>query len=331
MHTVNITVGTPLQHFNVSVDFESNTFFIPSADCKGSECEYERLYYGNQSHTYEPNGTKASASYWSVTYDGFLSQDTIRIGDLEVENQVFEEYTESYWRSIAGLQWGFDGVLGLAPPWTHPSHSPGYPSYLPLLQERDMLEENVFSIKYPHKWGNQGEITFGGSNPDLYTGAFRNVSFLSDDDMPPRWKGHWNIKIDSMTFNTSIPLHQPAPNWTATLTSDPILILPKDFAINITTIIGAKPMNMLWYYIPCDRRPYLPELTVEISGENYTIDAFDYTFELHTPYDELVCPLWIDDSEQYGVEGGAVVLGTAFLKRFYSRWNLDTREIGCKS
>lgn len=290
-------------------------------------------YSSNQSSTYSPNGSYASASYWAVRYTGILSQDTVSIAGVEIQNQMFEEYTDSHMISIGGMDVGFDGMLGLAPPWSEEQNGEKYPNYLSLLMKEEKLEENVFSLRYPTTLEEQGELMLGGSNSNLYTGSFRNISLLPDDVDTPGLQGGWTVPLSSITLNTPHPLHLPTPNYTAALVSEPLLILPTAFARNITKIIGAEPFYLWLQSVPCDRRPYLPTLTFEIEGQEFTIDAWDYTFEWSFGMPEgsaPMCAVWIGESGDYGLGEGVVGLGTAFLKRWYSRWDFEGRRIGRK-
>lgn len=332
-HTINITLGTPPQPFNVSVDLTTNAFFVPSASCNQWACQGRRLYQSNASRTYSQGGRWDETEYWSVEYSGYLSRDTLRIGDLAIEDIVFEEYTDSAYTSILAWDVGFDGALGLGTPWDEDQDWQPYPNILSLLMQKRCLRQNVFALKFPRLLASApGELTLGGSNPAIPAGPFRNVSLVPPENSPPRFRDGWNVPLGSITLNTSHPIHVPTQGYVASLVSQPLLILPDDLARNFSKIIGAEPIALLWEYIPCDRRPYLPELSFVIGGEMFTINAFDYTFEWDPQrgYAPL-CLLWIGGAMDYNMDDGSVVLGTPFLKRWYTRWDLDERKIGCKS
>lgn len=54
----------------------------------------------------------------AVDYRGILSQDNLHFGELSVSNFTFEEWTSSSCNSIGCVEEGYEGVLGLAPPWS---------------------------------------------------------------------------------------------------------------------------------------------------------------------------------------------------------------------
>ncbi|KAF2271164.1 acid protease [Lojkania enalia] len=338
IHTVNITIGTPPQHFNVSLDFESNEFFVPSVECTNHSYYCDAYlpfnkFNASTSRTYRPNGTRATALYQGVEYHGPLSYDTIRISDLAIEQQLFMEYNESHAVTWFGTNWGYDGLLGLAPPWnseTKESDPLPYPNYLRLLQDKQVLEENVMALKFPRRIGERGEIMFGGINPDLFTGDFAKAKIVGEDEVQDPFDAMYNIRAESVTFNSSVPFQLSLNSTPAVITTEPWIYLPREIFEVIYYGIGAKQLDILYSYIPCERRPFLPELTFNIAGHDLTVNAFDYTYEVEmrlTPEKWVtVCLVSIGPSDDLGYE--PIVLGSTFLRGFYTVFDLDNREIG---
>jgi len=332
LHTINFTIGTPPQQFNASLNLHSNKMFVPSA--RSISFDYEkRKYRSADSTTYTPHGAPAMADYLGFDYEGILSGDTVQIGGIKTQAQIFEEYTTSYKQGVFGIGEGFDGVLGLAPPWNSEQDEQRYPNYLAMLQSRNTLKEDVLSLKLPRSLAEQGEITFGGSNSELYIGAFRNVSLLPDQLLKPQWKGHWAVPLTSLTLNSTVPFCHPTPNYAAILSSVPILVLPKAFVTSFSATVGTPLSGTFWATIPCERRPFLPEVIFELGGESFAIDGWDYVFENGFGEDgEIMCGIWVDEPGYMKVGEETVVIGTVFLKRWYSRWEFggNSRKVGCK-
>lgn len=336
LHTVNITIGTPPQLFNVSLDLTERGFFVPSIDCDESCSSWREIhrYNASESSTYEPNGTYTVARYWGDFYRGDLCRDDVRVAGMKTQNTTFLPFDYRQTVTVIGISVGFDGMLGLVPPWNdhnNPMGYPTHPTYLSLLADGELLDENIFSLMLPRTLKDEGEVMFGGTNPDLHADNFRTVSLVSDDNLQYQLKGLWNVPIDSVTLNTSVPLHLAIPNYTATIVSEPIIGLPRKFADDILEIIGAEPFNLLWDAVPCDRRPYLPELTFSIGGHNLTITAYDYTFEFEMPFGfEPACIVWFGRNEDWGYGENLVVLGNLFLKGFYTVFDFGSKEMRCE-
>jgi len=51
-------------------------------------------YDSSASSTYKANGTEFSIQYGSGSMEGFVSQDTLTIGDLSIKGQDFAEATK---------------------------------------------------------------------------------------------------------------------------------------------------------------------------------------------------------------------------------------------
>jgi hypothetical protein len=173
-----------------------------------------------------------------------------------------------------------------------------------------------------------------GTNPDLYTGEFKSVKVVEDDTVPFDFlKGLWSIPISGLTINTSVPYHWPLDKYIATIVDSPIIDLPRNLARYLREIIGAEPFNPVLDSIPCDRRPYLPELTFTIGGHNLTITAYDYVFEFLPvlPGYGPTCLVWLSEDWRRDSDGNNVImLGSTFLKGLYTVFDFEHRELRCK-
>ncbi len=64
------------------------------------------------STTFKANGTDFAIQYGSGSVEGFISSDTLTIGDLKIKNQLFGEAVKE--PGLAFAFGKFDGILGLA-------------------------------------------------------------------------------------------------------------------------------------------------------------------------------------------------------------------------
>lgn len=91
-HWVCIVHDLTLAVANLSIS--SSNLWVPSVQCTSIACFLHTKYDSKSSSTYKANGTEFSIQYGSGSMEGFVSQDTLTIGDLTIEDQDFAEATK---------------------------------------------------------------------------------------------------------------------------------------------------------------------------------------------------------------------------------------------
>ncbi|KAH0563505.1 hypothetical protein GP486_001926 [Trichoglossum hirsutum] len=341
IYITNVSVGNPPQPVSLLLDLTENPVVLPSCQCEYSCEEGYHRYNSSLSSTYRPDGRFMGAKWGGVNYWGHVSRDTIHFADVNVPEQLFEEWTQAtcytFFCIRGGSESGFDGFLGLAPPWNRGRHS-DVSNTLSLLLSNKLLSSPTFSLKLPRSPVDEGELRFGTSNPPLHASPPITLPVVNATGEDQSWAADlWNVAATHITFNTPIPLHQSLPTNHIALfdSATPWLILPSALARNLTEVVGASPGPYWFYNVPCSRRPELPTLTFGLGpggGRNFTISGFDYTYEIDIPHIGLTCITTFQSSgEFYGDESEVTTLGSAFMKRFYSTFDMEKREIRCES
>lgn len=174
------------------LDTGSSNLWVPGSDCSSIACFLHSKYDSSASSTFKKNGTEFEIRYGSGSLSGFVSQDTLQIGDLKVKGQDFAEAT-----SEPGLAFAFgrfDGILGLGYD-TISVNKMVHPFYNMLNQ--NLLDEPVFAFYLgdTNKEGDNSEATFGGVDKSHYTGELTKI--------PLRRKAYWEVDLDSITFGDS--------------------------------------------------------------------------------------------------------------------------------
>lgn len=240
-----------------------------------------------------------------------MSQDTLRIGSLTIPKQDFAEVTSE--PGLAFMLAKFDGIFGLAYDSISVNHivPPVYNAI-----EKGLLDEPVFAFHLgdTSKDGdNGGTATFGGVDKELYEGR---ITYL-----PVRRKAYWEVDLNSIALGDE---SAELDNTGAAIdTGTSLIILPSGLAEMINSMIGAKKSWNGQYTIECDTRDSLPDLTLDLAGYNFTISPYDYTLDAggscisaFTPMD-LPAPI-----------GPMAILGDAFLRRYYSVYDLGRDAVG---
>ncbi|CCK72252.1 proteinase A KNAG_0J01710 [Huiozyma naganishii CBS 8797] len=307
----DITLGTPPQQFKVILDTGSSNLWVPSSECGSLACFLHEKYDHSASSSYKANGTDFSIQYGSGSLEGYISQDTLSIGDLTIPKQDFAEAT-----SEPGLAFAFgkfDGILGLA--YDTISVDKVVPPFYNAL-EQDLLDEAKFAFYLgdTNKDAEDGgEAIFGGVDKSKYTG---DVTWL-----PVRRKAYWEVKLEGLGLGDEYA--ELESHGAAIDTGTSLITLPSGLAEIINSEIGAKKGWTGQYTLECNTRDQLPDLTFNFNGYNFTIGPYDYTLEVSGSCISAITPM--DFPEPVGP---LAIVGDAFLRKYYSIYDLEHNAVG---
>lgn len=304
-----ISLGTPPQSFKVILDTGSSNLWVPSSECSSIACYLHSKYDSSASSTYKKNGSEFEIRYGSGSLSGFVSQDTFQIGDLKVKKQDFAEAT-----SEPGLAFAFgrfDGILGLG--YDTISVNRIVPPFYNMIEQK-LVDEPVFAFYLGDtNSGEESEAVFGGIDKSHYTGEITKI--------PLRRKAYWEVALDAITFgdataeldNTGVILD----------TGTSLIALPATIAELLNKEIGAKKSYNGQYTVECDKRDKLPDLTFTLTGHNFTIGPYDYILEVQGSC--ISAFMGMDFPEPVGP---LAILGDAFLRRWYSIYDVGNNAVG---
>lgn len=306
-----IQIGTPPQTFKVVMDTGSSNLWVPSSKCSSIACFLHQKYDSSASSTYKANGSEFEIPYGSGTVGGFVSQDTLQLGDLVIPKQDFGEVT-----SEPGLAFAFgkfDGILGLA--YDTISVNRIVPPLYNAIGS-GLLDDNVFAFSLGDANKNEndgGSITFGGIDKSKYTGK---ITYL-----PVRRKAYWEVEFNSISLGKETA---ELDNTGAAIdTGTSLLALPSGLAEILNSQIGAKRSWNGQYTIECDSRDSLPDLTLNFGGFEFTLSAYDYTLEVSGSCISAFTPLDLPEPI-----GPMAIIGDAFLRKYYSVYDIDNDAVG---
>lgn len=144
-------------------------------------------YDSSSSSSYKANGTDFAIRYGSGSLEGFVSQDTVTIGDITIKHQDFAEATKE--PGLAFAFGKFDGILGLGYDTISVNHI--VPPFYNMIDQK-LLDEPVFSFRLGSSEEDGGEAIFGGVDESAYSGKLQYI--------PVRRKGYWEIELESVGF-----------------------------------------------------------------------------------------------------------------------------------
>ncbi|KAI1770175.1 Asp-domain-containing protein [Hypoxylon cercidicola] len=304
-----MSIGTPPQDFKVILDTGSSNLWVPSTSCGSIACYLHSKYDSSSSSTYKKNGTEFEIRYGSGSLSGFVSQDTVTIGDLTVKNQDFAEAT-----SEPGLAFAFgrfDGILGLG--FDRLSVNGIVPPFYQMVNQK-LIDDAVFAFYLSgENGGDDSEVVFGGVDKDHYTGKITEI--------PLRRKAYWEVDFDSISFgdetadldNTGVILD----------TGTSLIALPTDLAELLNKEMGAKKSYNGQYTVECSVRDSLPDVTFKLAGYDFAISPYDYILEVQGS-----CISTFMGMDFPAPVGPLAILGDAFLRKWYSIYDLGKGTVG---
>ncbi|KAF2670853.1 aspartyl proteinase [Microthyrium microscopicum] len=302
-----IQLGTPPQTFKVIMDTGSSNLWVPSSECSSIACYLHTKYDHESSSSYSKNGSEFAIQYGSGAVEGYVSKDTLILGDIKLKDQLFAEVT-----SEPGLAFAFgkfDGILGLGYNTISVNKIPP-PVYNMI--EQGLLDEPLFAF-YLGGTEDTSEATFGGIDESHYTGK---LTYL-----PVRRKGYWEVSLDSITFGKDTADFDDTGAILDTGTS--LLTFPSTISELLNKQIGAKKGFTGQYTIECDKRDSLPDLTFTLQGKDFKIGPFDYILEAGGSCISAFTPMDIP-----APAGPLVILGDSFLRQWYSVYDLGKDAVG---
>jgi saccharopepsin len=302
-----ITIGTPPQTFKVVLDTGSSNLWVPSQSCSSIACYLHSTYDSSSSSTYKKNGSDFEIRYGSGSLSGFISNDVVSIGDLTIKGQDFAEATNE--PGLAFAFGRFDGILGLG--YDTISVNRIVPPFYQMIEQK-LLDEPVFAF-YLGGTEGESEAVFGGIDESHYEGKIEYI--------PLRRKAYWEVDLESIAFGDEVAELDNTGVILDTGTS--LNVLPSSLAELLNKEIGAKKGYNGQYTVDCAKRDSLPDITFNLAGSNYSLPASDYILEVSGS-----CISTFQGMDIPEPAGPLAILGDAFLRRYYSVYDLGRNAVG---
>ncbi|KND89290.1 Vacuolar protease A [Tolypocladium ophioglossoides CBS 100239] len=302
-----ITIGSPPQTFKVVLDTGSSNLWVPSQSCGSIACYLHSTYDSSSSSTYKKNGSEFEIRYGSGSLSGFVSNDIMSIGDLKIKSQDFAEATEE--PGLAFAFGRFDGILGLGYDTISVNHI--VPPFYNMINQK-LLDDPVFAFYLGDK-DEGSEAVFGGIDEKHYKGKIEYI--------PLRRKAYWEVDLISIAYGQEVAELEDTGVILDTGTS--LNVLPSALAELLNKEIGAKKGYNGQYTIDCAKRDSLSDITFSLAGSNYSLPPTDYILEVSG-----TCMSTFQGMDIPAPAGPLAILGDAFLRRYYSVYDLGKNAVG---
>merc|ERR1711959_723547 len=252
-----ITIGTPPQKFNVIFDTGSSNLWVPSKS-KWQPLNFHSKYDSTKSSSYVKNGTAFSIQYGSGSLTGFVSEDTVNMGGVDVKNTLFAEATSE--PGLAFKIGKFDGIMGMA--FSSIAVGGMTPAWYSAVGDA-----KSFGVYLGGTSGVGGEMTLGGTDSSHYTG---DISYF-----PVSRAKYWQVSVDAFSIGSLKKVEGILDTGTSLLVVPPATMTAFGQQIGATSIAGGKEWT-----IDCSKIDTLPKLDIMIGGKPFPLEGKDYVLQV---------------------------------------------------
>merc|ERR1711988_1953882 len=131
--------------------------------CSWHTCWLHHRFDEKKSTSFKADGRKYSVQYGSGPVEGVFASDTVKVGDVEVADQLFAEVSQVSFGplNLAFAAGKFDGLLGLG---FKSISQYEVPTPFETMVSQKLIDEPVFAFYLQSDASVQGELVFGGTD-----------------------------------------------------------------------------------------------------------------------------------------------------------------------
>uniref|UniRef100_A0A158Q7G5 Peptidase A1 domain-containing protein n=1 Tax=Elaeophora elaphi TaxID=1147741 RepID=A0A158Q7G5_9BILA len=320
LYLINITIGSPPQHFEIVPDTGSADLWVVSTDCDSYSCTgSQELYVKNRfdpslSSTYLPDGRNFTISYGSGYSAGILGRDQVSFADFTIVTQTFGLANHL---AFVFADLPMDGIMGLSWPALSTFHAPT--TMQNALDNLDLPMMTVYMSRHlePTMRVDGGTITFGGFDFDNCESSINWVQLTSQT--------FWQFTLQGVKIDNYV-----SSRWQQAMsdTGTSFLQIPLFFMRPILKSINATfSFDYSAYMLDCSMRENGPDIELMIDGKYYAIPPIQYIQMYFDDREEALCILAA--FENFGIGFSPLwILGDVFIRSYCNVYDFGNSRIG---
>lgn len=332
-----VLIGTPPQEMEMVFDTGSANFIITSSMCESVGCRPHRKYNAEKSSTsmvvkslanhnrdyirsYDGDRDKVFIRFGTGRVKGFLTKDSICIGGSKVciENFIILEAYEESENPFSIVK--FDGIIGLS--FSHLSVNERS-NYLDMLLASGKISQRIFSFYFNYDDSALSQIHIGGINSEKFKSKIYFADVIS--------KNYWEIKIEKIFYGPFELASCQKVDCTAIVdTGTSMIAAPTPIIKELEGYSNVKE--------DCSNFKSLLNLRFQINGVIFNLNPKYYVMKVpdevlnpdkFPPSDEIKCMnAYMTLNALSNKEKYTILLGTPFLKKFYTVFDRERKKIG---
>ncbi|KAF8621890.1 hypothetical protein AX15_007443 [Amanita polypyramis BW_CC] len=317
-YTASVGVGLPPTTYELLVDTGSSNTWVGA--------DKNKPYHQTSTSTPTPN--KVSVTYGSGSFSGDEYVDTVTIGDLVISQSIGAAVNST------GFGAGIDGIIGIGPvDLTKGTLSPATDVTVPTVTDsaysQGKIYQNQIGISFEpitNAPDQNGEITWGGVDPDKYTGEITWAPITSTSPASQ----YWGID-QSITYGDSATILDVTAGIVDTGTT--LILLATDGFQKYQAATGGvvDPATTLLKITPAQYGDLKP-LNFQVNGNTFTLtpNAQIWPRSLNSAIggDPSSIYLVVADLQTRSGAGLDFINGYTFLERFYSVYDTANQRVG---
>jgi len=329
----NVCLGTPCQNFQVVFDTGSSNFWVFSDKVSGAPLT-TATFSPSVSASFKSSSEKFHISYGSGSVEGEWASDNCQVGEL-----VAKDFRLGLVTFVPGGRHFFEvlhgsGILGMAFESISEDH---VPTFMDTLYQQKRILNKTFSLYLSSSYS---EIHIGGKDAKYAAEDIRYVPLLDENfwlvgmtefllpGSPNESENlctlHCIAIVDSGTSFLGVPKSKYGEIMSVVTHNKPCLqIHSAVFCHSVTDIEKDYPAITLGLYLGKDAAGSIKKAPFTLFPKDYMFPAFKHSGKLfyYIGMEPTSSEKWTQGMDMY-------ILGTTFLKSFYSVFDMENGQVG---